>query len=382
MPDSELGDIDRLLRKADRLHKDGRFEEATEMHLSMLEADSDNVSLLRKASHDIFWSSNWGPLEGKTEKNIKRMFELLKRAVLLDPNNPEIRFELANTMAHYGDGDTDYALEAVKEIRQILERDPTHIPSLFLLSRAYHLLQNSITLEEVVWLHQNAIHAAPDNPRIWESFGEFLDYAAALAWWARDAETIAKYQPHIRQMLKVYENVKAKSLGKDYSRRKEYVDGQIRKCQQALAKLERAENRLLTIVARSKANPRVDERPLLDILEFSILEWQCDDLEPLYLMYFHVKRDTGSESDSIVQAMAKLVKMGLSQAYRGRKPIKIITSARIKCELSAHTDRFLRIRYYESDLYFKITQKGREELNKKIYVSYGKLLRLTRSHTY
>ncbi|MDD5082249.1 MAG: hypothetical protein PHU08_02625 [Dehalococcoidales bacterium] len=365
-------DRETLIHKADELEKRCKYEQAAEIYLTLLKEKPDDVAILLKAAHSIYWGDDWGPIEEKMEKNIAKMFELLVKAVNLEPRNPTPRYCLARYMMLYGNGDVEYAIAAAKEIRKILEIEPANLSSLLILGMDYHLMKAGITIEEVISLYQKATANNQDDYRIWGSIGDFI-YHNIASRWTKSVTKMASDHRYIRQMLSAYENMKARMSSEEHDQRKVYVDGRIKKCREMLSKVERYRKSLQKKIDEARDDPNLDVRPLLSFIEYHILEWQVWEPEPSYLVYTWTKRDTGASPVTIMKGMVNLVKLGFSWSYDVNSiPYQKVTLKDLKKDL-AHSDRYMMNHYYNSEYYFKITEKGEKELTKKIYDTYTKL---------
>ena len=114
----------------------------------------------------------------------------------------------------------------------------------------------------------------------------------------------------------------------------------------------------------------------LSRLEHNLLSMQVDDIEPLYVLYADTSRDIeGTTLDMVLQALLKLVNMGLSQCLLGveakRKPYDKLTLKDLKLRFAGQPEEEQKeFPMHTDEYYFEITERGRVEEAKAIYDVY------------
>lgn len=131
----------------------------------------------------------------------------------------------------------------------------------------------------------------------------------------------------------------------------------------------------------------MNEKPLLNRLEHSLLSSTANGDDPLHVLYHDAVRDiAGANLYTVLEAMIKLLDLGFLEcriSYFGdwRECVKI-TFADLERQFESHSAKLLPVpksikhmtnEYVEelaNEYYFKITEKGKLEEAKDIYESY------------
>ncbi len=115
---------------------------------------------------------------------------------------------------------------------------------------------------------------------------------------------------------------------------------------------------------------------MLNRIEHHLLSMQCNDIEPLFILYADTKRDIdGTTLDLVLKALLKLVDLGFSECiiHDGEKwkSYRHLTLPDLKKRFEGQTEEE-QVEYpmHTDEYYFKITEKGRKEEAKEIYDSY------------
>lgn len=151
-----------LLERAIQLHKGKHFQEAVQIYGGILDRfGPDSIIMVQLGRTEFEFSLVAGVSH---EEHLRNAIEWIKRAIEIEPNDPNYYFEMG-TMLAMNAGAPDYD-GAIFAFRRAIELEPCHVKSLGYLASLYAVPgATTISLEEAINYCEKAVRIEPNASR-------------------------------------------------------------------------------------------------------------------------------------------------------------------------------------------------------------------------